>query len=56
VDTDTKPLERPDLSVRVTVREDPAVLARLEQRAFSAGRSLSDEVRAALRDHLQRRK
>jgi len=52
VKTETS-VERPDLSVRVTVREDPKVLARLEQRAFSAGRSVSDEIRQALREHLR---
>jgi uncharacterized membrane protein len=41
-----------DLGRRVSLREDPRILAALEDRAHAAGRTLSDEIRAALRQRL----
>jgi hypothetical protein len=38
----------------VTLREEPAVLESLEFEAWRAGRTLSDEIRHALREHLRR--
>jgi hypothetical protein len=46
--------ERPSLDRRVTLREEPAVLESLEFEAWRAGRTLSDEIRHALREHLRR--
>ena len=34
-----------DLRARLSIREDPAVISALEQRAYRAGRSVSDEIR-----------
>ena len=42
-----------DLRARITIREAPAVIEELERRAFRAGHSVSDEVRAAVRQHLR---
>ena len=45
----TEKMDRPIFTARVTLREDPRVLEALERRAYRAGHSVSDEIRAAVR-------
>jgi plasmid stability protein len=43
---------REHFTARLTLAEQPSVVEELQQRAEAAGRSVSDEVRAALRAYL----
>ena len=49
IERDRAKRERPRLTRRIALFETPRVVAELEERAADAGRSLSAEVRAALR-------
>jgi len=46
--------ERPLYRQRVVFAEDPRVAAALEERVVEHGRSVAAEVRAAVREHLNR--
>jgi hypothetical protein len=41
-------------TARLTLVEQPRIVEQLERRAHRAGRTVSDEVRAALRAYLER--